>query len=232
MPPTSKAKPSRKATKPKPAIIKRTLPEYATALEKEKALIPDTKRCKSPRDAKKNVDKAIYDNFRSLSNYQIHIEIRDGFTLFRSPNSVQGSGRSELCDHGQNYYCELCELYSGDLVAIVSGDQTDSKDFLVRDVLIAMRRHCSDPGVRVLGGSESSPRNLCALLRGTLQIDPYVCKTNCEVIVSVLEWCHRVEFCTLQLKMFQEMVTHFDKEKEWYGSVLPSMSFILPEAAS
>ena len=82
MPPTSKAKPSRKATKPKPAVIKRTLPEYATALEKEKALIPDTKRCKSQRDAKKNVDKAIYDNFRSLSNYQIHIEIRDGFTLF------------------------------------------------------------------------------------------------------------------------------------------------------
>ena len=57
----------------KPAVIKRTLPENATTL--------DAKRCKIQRDVK-SVDKEIYDNFRSLSNNQIYIELRDGFALF------------------------------------------------------------------------------------------------------------------------------------------------------
>ena len=57
------------------------VPENATTLEKEKAIL-DAKRCKIQRDVKKSVDKAIYDNFRGLSNNQIYIELRDGFTLF------------------------------------------------------------------------------------------------------------------------------------------------------
>ena len=59
-------------------------------------------------------------------------------------------------------------------------------------------------------------------------------------------WRHWMTFCTLQSKMFQEMIFHFDKtskrmwmiqqadgifEKEWYESNMSSTSFILSEAA-
>ena len=64
------------------AVIKRTHPENATTLEKEKAEIPEAKRCKIQRDVKKSVNKSIHDNFGSLSNNQIYIKIRNGFTLF------------------------------------------------------------------------------------------------------------------------------------------------------
>ena len=39
--------------------------------EKEKAEIPDAKRCKIQRDVKKSVDKVIYNNFSSLINNPI-----------------------------------------------------------------------------------------------------------------------------------------------------------------
>ena len=59
----------------------KTLPGSATTLEKEKAEIPRAKCCKIQCDVKKHVDRAIYDNVRSLSNNQIYIKIRDGFTI-------------------------------------------------------------------------------------------------------------------------------------------------------
>ena len=61
------------STELKPAVIKRTLPVNAATLEKEKAEIPDAKRCKIQRDVRQSVDKAIYDNFRSLNGYQIYV---------------------------------------------------------------------------------------------------------------------------------------------------------------
>ena len=56
---------------PKLVVTKRKLPENAASLEKEKAETPDANRCKSQLDVKKNVDKAIYDHFTSLSHNQI-----------------------------------------------------------------------------------------------------------------------------------------------------------------
>ena len=55
--PKSKAKSSRKSIELKLAVIKRKLPENATTWEKEKAEIPDAKRCKIQRDVKKSVDR-------------------------------------------------------------------------------------------------------------------------------------------------------------------------------
>ena len=63
-------------------VIKRTLPENAVKLEKEKTEIPDTIRCKIELDVKKSVDKTIYDIFRSPSSIQIYIELRDNFTFW------------------------------------------------------------------------------------------------------------------------------------------------------
>ena len=88
---------------------------------------------------------------------------------------------------------------------MVPGDKTHSKGVLSQE---AVRWYCSDPDPLIgwLQRDEvPSPRNLCALLRGTLQIVPSVGKTNCEVIVSILEWCHRVEFFTSQPKMSDDM---------------------------
>ena len=79
--PKSNSKSSRKSSELKPAVIKRTLLEKATTLEKEKAKIPDAERCKIQHDVKKSVGKAICDIFRSLGNNQIYIELRDGITL-------------------------------------------------------------------------------------------------------------------------------------------------------
>ena len=76
----------------KPAVIRRTLPHNATMLEKQKDEIPDAKRLKNQRDVKKSVDMAICDNFRSLSNNQTYIEIRDGFTLSDCLSRDKGFG--------------------------------------------------------------------------------------------------------------------------------------------
>ena len=59
---------------------------------------------------------------------------------------------------------------------MVLGDKTNSKDFL-QDALIAVRKHCSDPGLLsawLQRDEVPSPRNLCALLRCTLYIDLFV----------------------------------------------------------
>ena len=86
-------------------------------LEKEKAETPDANRCKIQRDVKKNVDKAIYVNFRSLSNNQIFIEIRDGCTLFE-----RLTRDTDLDDQNcsTTSFCELRAVHSGvrDLVLL------------------------------------------------------------------------------------------------------------------
>ena len=114
-------------------------------LEKEKAETPDANRCKSQLDVKKNVDKAIYDHFRSLSHNQIFIEIRDGFTLFErlTPDT-------DLADQKclTTYYRVRREVHCGvrDLVFIVHGDKTDSKRLVLQDALIILWRRCSGLG--------------------------------------------------------------------------------------
>ena len=95
---TMLSKSSRKSTEPKPVAIKRTLPENATNLEKEQAETLDAKRYKIQHDVK-NVDKAMYDNFRNLSNIQIYIGIRDSSTLF--DRSTRDKDLADIFDHGQ-----------------------------------------------------------------------------------------------------------------------------------
>ena len=80
--PKSKEKLSRMSIQLMLAVIKRKLPANVTTWRTEKAGIPDAKRCKIQRDVKKSVDRVIYDNFSSLSNNQIYIELEDGFTVF------------------------------------------------------------------------------------------------------------------------------------------------------
>ena len=92
------------------AVMKRTLPENATTLEKVKAEIPDAQRCKIPHDLRKSVDKAIYDTFWILSNDQIYMEFSDDFTVplvsrqrseepFGWKNLLVGAGRGANCEH-------------------------------------------------------------------------------------------------------------------------------------
>ena len=86
-----------------PAVIKRTLPEIVTTFEKDKAKIPDAKRCKvafvskhrenKKSDVKKSADKVIYDNFSNLGNNQIDLHrYHRRLHPFRPLVSRQGSG--------------------------------------------------------------------------------------------------------------------------------------------
>ena len=99
------------------------------------------------RSGARSVDKAICDIFRSTSNNQMYIELRDDFTFFDRWSRDNDLVDQNCLTSGKHYYCELRELYSGvrALVAIVFGDSTILKD-LLQDALIAVRTHCCEPG--------------------------------------------------------------------------------------
>ena len=209
------------------------------------------KRTGLAREGKKLIEKIIYDNSRTLSNPQVYMVVKDEITLFdRLIRDKELSGKGGIT-MGKLYYDNLRAKYEeadGPLSRLRVLNASDPEDATLLEALIAVRKYNSDPAPFLAWlerDAVPNQKNCVALMRVVLQLDPYVGKIRCELLMQVLKWCHKVDFHNAFPAIMRKVVAHFDKvfekswlimkaqgmlEKVWWMSVNPHAAIVLPHA--
>lgn len=219
--------------------------------EEQDAAVHTAKRSRI-RSFEAQVTKALYDNFKGMSEAEINLNLIDGMSLRdRVADAKRRQQQGETVSMGKSFYTALREQYSGEMSAssqLKVRDDQEPEDSRMREALMMMLRHNRDTSAItqwLLFSDLCSQKNFVGLCRGILLVPPSQSIGNAKLVLDFARYVARVSAFRVFEAECRLMKTHIDLALQksfahmksqgvgcsvWWESVRSVGRMLLPEA--